>query len=446
MKIKKSDFTGTGKVFKFTLRQSLISKSSIIMIIVMLLTSAGTMLLSTLNANSGVLKESRAGTLYIVNETKFEVTGEEITRANEVFSGLNVVESEKTLDEVRDVLDNSDEILNAAAYITYDKKNETYLVNLFTGKDSRLSALEVEYLSSALLSAFSEARFKAADASERQLKTVMTPHSAELKSLDDYVNNVEKTSFSTSYAINFIYTFLLFMLIMYSATYIIRSIIDEKTSSLVDTLMISIKPLALIIGKILATMCLMVLNLAALALGIGLTYTVMLLLPPGVIDAKAAFASMNLSGALANLSWYSIIIMLVSVMLGYASYSIVAGLSGTCCTNLEDAGMANLATMLLCYFGYFGSLATTGMQGRTASAVLSLIPFLSVFTAPVRYTMGQISFGVLCVSWLIQGVIAALLFAFCARVYQSLLMYKGNRIKLKQLVMMAKVSNRRAGL
>ncbi len=437
MKLKMPELAGTGKVFRFSFRQVLISKSSIAMMVIMFLSSAGALALSALNANSGVLRESAARTLYVLNETKYKIGAEDIAEANEVFRGLDVVFTEEGLDKVRAKLD-AGEIYSAAALISGGLEEGAYSISLYSGKDSEIGALELSTLSSAVKAAFSEARLKAADATEEQMKTAVSPYGVELESMDEYLSDEKDFSFSASFTISFVYTFLLLMLIMYSTVFIIRSIIDEKTSSLVDTLMISVRPLALIVGKILAAMCVMLINLAVLAAGMAATLAVMSALSGNAFNAEGAFEAMGLGGALGSLGWRTIAAMLVSVLLGYASFSVVGGLSGASCSSAEDAGAANLATMLLCYFGYFGSLATMGVHGRTASAVISLVPFLSVFTAPVRYAMGQISFGVLCAAWMLQAAIAALLFVFAARVYQSLLMYKGNKIKLRQLLAMAR--------
>ncbi len=436
LRLRKSDLTGTAKVFKFTLRQFLKSKASIAMIIVMFLSSGGSLLISSFSANAGVLKESETDTLYIVNGTGYAVGAEELIEANGVFAGIKVVTSRETIDSVRGRLDG--EAAGAAAEIRLDEKAGAYVITLYSGKGSRISALEMSALSSALVSAFSEARLKGLDATEEQLKTVMSPYSVKLVGLDEYTDAEPRLSTGTLFSVNFIYTILLFILIMYSAIYIIRSIVDEKTTSLVEILMVSIRPLALIVGKILASMCLMLINFAMLAVGLGLSYLVLEALPDSVVQVGNVFASLDLSSALKNLNWFTVLAIFISMLLGYLSYSIIGGLSGACCSSIEDAESANTAVVLLCFFGYFGSIATAALSGKAGSAVVSLIPFLSAFTAPVRYATGQISLAVLLLSWQMHAADALLLFGITAKVYEALLLNKGNRIRLRQLLLMAK--------
>ena len=180
------------------------------------------------------------------------------------------------------------------------------------------------------------------------------------------------------------------MLIMYSTTYIVRSIIDEKTTNLVETLMVSVRPLALVTGKILASMLLMLINFIAIAGGMLLSFFAMTLLPDSMAS-KDIISTLGFDSALSNLNWATGFVFIVSILLGYITFSIIGGISGTTCSTMEDAESANTVVVLLSFFGYFGSLATMAFGGKTISIIVSLVPFLSVFTAPVRYTLGQIN-------------------------------------------------------
>ena len=70
--------------------------------------------------------------------------------------------------------------------------------------------------------------------------------------------------------------------------------------------------------------------------------------------------------------------------------------------------------------------------------ILALCPVVNVFCAPVQYTLGTIGAGWLVVSWLEQALLVAGLAWLTARVYRQLLLSRGARIKLRQLLSMAK--------
>ena len=93
---------------------------------------------------------------------------------------------------------------------------------------------------------------------------------------------------------------------------------------------------------------------------------------------------------------------------------------------------------MLTLLGYMVALFLPMFGSSAAVKVCALLPIISVFIAPVAYASGVIGIGMLLISWLIQCAIIALLAAFASRVYSTLIIHKGNRIKLKQLLKIAK--------
>ena len=70
--------------------------------------------------------------------------------------------------------------------------------------------------------------------------------------------------------------------------------------------------------------------------------------------------------------------------------------------------------------------------------VLSLCPVVSIFTAPVLFVSGTIPFYVLLISWVIQAGLILWLFRFTARLYADMLIYRGARLKLRDLLRMSR--------
>ena len=71
-----------------------------------------------------------------------------------------------------------------------------------------------------------------------------------------------------------------------------------------------------------------------------------------------------------------------------------------------------------------------------------MIPFISIFIAPSRFLLGDIGFGLLAVSWLLQALVALLLAKACAVVYGALMIHRGERVKLKQVIGLLKGGQR----
>ena len=74
------------------------------------------------------------------------------------------------------------------------------------------------------------------------------------QSAEEYFASDQEANWETGYWTQMIYSILVLMVSIFSVSYIVRAVVEEKSSKLVETLLVSIRPLALILGKILAVM------------------------------------------------------------------------------------------------------------------------------------------------------------------------------------------------
>lgn len=243
--------------------------------------------------------------------------------------------------------------------------------------------------------------------------------------------------FDGLFAVQYGYSIFAMFICVFSSTYIIRSVIEEKASRLVETLMISVRPLALILGKILAVMTYIFGLFAAMILAAVASYFVC----GQFMDVSGIgnmLANLGITAESMRLSFGSLVVILVSLAISYMTYSIISGISGTSCSTMEDVEGANLTVTLLIMSGYLISCVTVAIENPVVSILISLCPVVSTFCAPVQYVLGNISWVVLLGSWLIQVVILILLAVFCTRIYQDLILYKGTRLKWRHIFKMAK--------
>jgi len=132
------------------------------------------------------------------------------------------------------------------------------------------------------------------------------------------------------------------------------------------------------------------------------------------------------------------VVLVVSLLLGYLTMSLIGGLSGACCTSLEDAGSASGTVTGITMVGYLAACVVSAIPGRGVALFSALCPVLSMFCAPVQYVQGNVGLWVLLVSWIIQAALVAALAWLSARVYADLIIYRGSRVKWKQLLVMAR--------
>ena len=99
MKLRKSDFTGTGKVFRFTLVQMLKGKANMVNMLIFFLFAAGSIPVMTLmmggeQSQFDEAEASRIAAVYVRNDTGYELDLESISRRDKFFSDTNFIDTD----------------------------------------------------------------------------------------------------------------------------------------------------------------------------------------------------------------------------------------------------------------------------------------------------------------------------------------------------------------
>lgn len=399
--MRSSDLAGTGKVFGFTLAQYLKSKGTIVIMLVMALAAIGSIFIAGWSMDAG---EEYAGisSVAIMNRTGHALSAEDIAACDAALAGLYEDAPER-----------------AEAELTIELKDGAYLITAVgDASEEELAALE-----------------KAAQTAFDIIRAGGSPLAGGAMTLEEYLEPEDDGhDFAAGFTVSYVYAILVLMLVMLSSSYIIRSVVEEKASRLVEMLMISVRPLALILGKVMASMCLVVIQLAIMLGGAYAAAKIM-----GEFSGASLVQLVDATGAgalLAGLDGFSIFAALISILLGFFTFSLIGGLSASCCDSMEDINTASTATVLTALAGYLVAMVATAFEG-TAAAVFSLVPFVSVFVAPVKFLEGSISAGILFAAWALQLVVIALLAALCRKVYAALIIHTGSRVKLRGLLRIA---------
>jgi len=426
--MRKAEFAGTGKVFRFSLQQYFKSAATYVMLAVMLLGTAGSMLLMSLGMNRGNSIGSSAETLYIIDESPYEVDWEK--GLPEEIKG---VVSDLSLEDQLLALDAGD-TKGVAVHIAWDGEGGFWQVTAYTGKSSAVAQFEAESWADTCAALLEEARYSALGIGEEQIALALSPAVYDNLTEAEYrdTEETEETWSPARQIAGSAYAILVFMLISFSTSFIVRAIAQEKSSKLVELLMVSVRPLALIAGKILAAMVLVLTGAACAIIGLlGMRFVLGLF---GV----ASFSTEGLGAILQGLDLVGVLVVIVSLVLGYVSYSILAGISGASCSTVTESDAASGTTMVIAMIGYMAGMGTAALNAGGVIRVLCVIPFLSVYIAPARYLVGDIGFPLLLLSWAIQAIVAFALAKAASAVYGALLVHRGERVKLRQILSMMK--------
>lgn len=402
------DLSGTGQVYRFTLSQLLKSRANRVTLIIMVLLAAVSMPLTALLGGETPETSDTAGLASVRVDNRTDLVLD--------FSGdAYWADTDFSADAGEP---------DAVVTVTGDETGYQVAVN---GSETA-DAGELSQLAEAARQAVRDACLRAAGLSSRQLEALTA-------------STGEADSHEEGFWVQYGYSILAMILCLMSASYVIRAVVEEKDSRLVELLLVSVKPMALLAGKILAVMAFtfgwLLAMLAGLGVSCGLTAGLM---GPGVLQKQ-------LSGLLAAVPrvqedlWQAagvLLVLLVSLGLGYLTMSLIGGVAGACCSGMEEAGEATGPVMLLTMAGYLASCVVGAVPSGPVAVFSTLCPIVSIFCAPVQFAGGNVSIWLVLASWVIQAAVIWGLLTLASRVYAGLIVHRGSRVKLRELMSMAK--------
>lgn len=402
------DLSGTGQVYRFTLSQLLKSRANRVTLIIMMLLAAVSMPLTALLGGETPETSDTAGLASVRVDNRTDLALD--------FSGdAYWADTDFSADAGEP---------DAVVTITGDETGYQVAVN---GSESA-HAGELSQLAETARQAVRDACLQAAGLSSRQLEALTA-------------STGEEDSHEEGFWVQYAYSILAMILCLMSASYVIRAVVEEKDSRLVELLLVSVKPMALLAGKILAVMAFTFGWLLAMLAGFGVSCGLTAgLMGSGVLQKQ-------LSGLLAAVPrvqedlWQAagvLLVLLVSLGLGYLTMSLIGGVAGACCSGMEEAGEATGPVMLLTMAGYLASCVVGAVPSGPVAVFSTLCPVVSIFCAPVQFAGGNVSFWLVLASWAIQAAVIWGLLTLASRVYAGLIVHRGSRVKLRELMSMAK--------
>ena len=211
-----------------------------------------------------------------------------------------------------------------------------------------------------------------------------------------------------------------FLLLLYGQN-IIMEVSSEKTSKLMETMLVNVYPEALVFGKILATAIMGIVQVLLWIIGIvvglfaGNLITIQLY-PNDGIPYKEVFGIVEQYGGEINLLTGGIMAIII-LCLGILFYCFFAGIPGCLISKPDQAGnvqgLVQIPVIISFFLGYFSIF----MEKEQVLEIIRYIPFTTPFVVTGEMLAGSKSFtiGIICVmilvvSILILGVIAGKLY------------------------------------
>ena len=291
---------------------------------------------------------------------------------------------------------------------------------LVTG--SRPSLVRQVALQQVLVQAAVAARLGGDDNSVRAL---LEGGDLRLEILSDGGAGVDDPAFVASY----IGAFLLYMTILLYAVSVMRSVLEEKTSRVVEVVISSMRPDQLMLGKILGVGAV---GLTQLAIW-GLAGTLIVAAGvPALLAANPALAQLSeLREFLPGLRYFGLFI--VFFLGGYFMYSGLYAAVGAMCNTDEEAQQAQMPVILLLVVPIIFVTQVIAEPNAPLSVALSLVPLFSPILMFARAAAGAAPLWQIGLS-VVGMVVAVGVIAWVAgRIYKVGILMAGKRPTLPEL-------------
>lgn len=233
----------------------------------------------------------------------------------------------------------------------------------------------------------------------------------------------------TGYVAGILVSLLMFFCVYFYGVGVANSVSTEKTSRVMETLVVSAKPRSILAGKCVA------MGLAGLTQMAGLLLfgivCVKLLVPSGI-----TLFGMELS--LAGLSFAKIVAMALYFLLGYALYAMMNAVCGASVSRIEDVNSAMMPVSMISLASFYVGYISTALGGSSTvmETISKYVPLCSPFGMPSLIINNTVSMSEVAISLAILLVTIVLVSILAARLYEAGVLHYGKRLKIKDMLKM----------
>jgi len=237
----------------------------------------------------------------------------------------------------------------------------------------------------------------------------------------------EGTSGMGAFFIAYILAFILYMVITLYGVAVMRSVVTEKTSRVMEMMVAAVKPRALMAGKILGVGGAGLIQIAIwLSMGAAmLAYRETIL---GWFGVSAGGA------ALPPFAGIEVAVVLVYFVLGFFFYSAMYAAVGAMVSSEQDTQQVQMPVTMLLVIGVLCLQVVSNAPRGSSATVMSNVPLWSPMLMPMRYVLGGASLGEVGISLGILIVSTLLVVRAAAKIYRVGVLMYGKRPSLRELV------------
>lgn len=325
--------------------------------------------------------------------------------------------------------------------LVFNKEIDGYMIipaDLLESRTVRYSALSVGNfeeqmdLASALSRIVTNFLLEEKGLSPDDIRDTMRNGRVRIESLQITEEGEVEKSGAASFALTYILTYVLLLMMMIYGTMVMRSVIEEKSQRITETIISSVKPIELMVGKIVGICSLGVTQLIVMGLFILLAvqYGETIFMRFGVREPEIleVIRSITFTGQV----FLFLILFFLMGFIFYASFYAAVG----AIVNTEDEGQQFVIPLVfVVMIGYFMMFSVAQNPDTTMAYWASLVPFFTpiVMFARIAVTDPILPDGAI-ISVFTMAASTIFVMYFVAKIYRVGILMYGKKPSVKELI------------
>lgn len=223
--------------------------------------------------------------------------------------------------------------------------------------------------------------------------------------------------------------FLLYLAIILFGQQTMVSVIEEKTSRVMEVLVSSLTPFQMLMGKVLG-----VGSAGLLQMGIwGVSAWLITSQAPHMASLFGVDPATLSAFALPSIGGFQVVVFLLYFTLGFLLFGALFAAVGSMCNSIQETQQyASVLTMLI-LVGFLSVFGVIANPSGTLGTVMSWIPFFSPFVMPVRWALTPVSMFNLAGSLVLLVIGMWVCVWIAARIYHTGILMFGKKPSWREL-------------
>lgn len=229
-------------------------------------------------------------------------------------------------------------------------------------------------------------------------------------------------------ALSFGIAFFFYFILLIYGQMIVRAILEEKQSDIVEIMVSSLRPWELMLGKIVGVGAVGIAQMAVWALVFALAAVY------GLTAGASTLAEAGIDIASIPVPWGTLVLMFFFLVFGYLLYAGMFAGAGATISNEHDAQQVMLPITMLIILPFIATQGVIQSPNAGWGVILSLVPFFSPLVMPARLFATSVPVWQWLVSLVLLGVFVLGAAWVAGRIFRVGILMKGQRANLPQVL------------